>query len=195
MRFVITLTVALLAANTSFAISPEYIDKAFSEIAKEQGVDENLLRAICWVESRHKPHAYRHGDASRHDHAFGLCQVLYSTAQGLGLKDDKCARDFSDMLPGERNYTTCDLFGPRTNIRYAAILLKRHLKKYDNNEYKAVLSYNAGRYVVCKNGWLHVNQVQEDGSYKREKFKRCLKGGPINLYYGNRVTTALERDK
>jgi soluble lytic murein transglycosylase-like protein len=191
MRFLVALAL-LVSSSAVFGVSKEYINNAFKLVSEEEGVDEMLLRAICWVESNHKPHAYRHGDASRSDHAFGMCQILYSTARGLGLKDDKCLRDFQDMLPHERNYSSCKLFGPKTNIRYAARFLKQLLERYTNNEFKSVLAYNSGRYIVCKDGWLYVNQIQEDGSYERIQFKRCLKGGPVNLYYASKVLHWLE---
>lgn len=184
---------SLLSAIRAEAVTPGYVSQAFSEIAKEQGVDEQLLRAICFVESRHKSWQYRHSDGGTSNHAFGVCQVLYTTAQQFGVRDEKCLRDFTDFTPGERVYAACQLFGPKTNIRIAAKLLKYYLKKHNGNEYEAIVSYNAGSYRVCQDGWLKANVVQEDGSVKRQRFKRCLKGGPINLYYANKVLEALGR--
>ncbi len=179
----------------AFCTAKDYIDNAFSVVSKEEGVDEALLRAICWVESNHKSHAYRHGDASQTDHAFGLCQVLYSTANSFGLIDDKCLGDFRDVSKHKRNFASCKLFGPKTNIRYAAKFLKYLLNRYDNNEFKAVVSYNSGSYIVCRDGQLYVNQILKDGTYERIPFKRCLKGGPVNLYYANRVLSRLESQR
>jgi soluble lytic murein transglycosylase-like protein len=184
-----------LFSSSSQGITAEYIDEAFRTVAEEEGVSEPLLRAICWVESNHKPYAFRSDDAALNNHAFGMCQILYSTAKSLGFKDERCEKNFNEHLPRERNYSSCKLFGPKTNIRYAAKFLKQRLKKYDYNEYKATLAYNSGSYVVCRDGWLYVSRVRDDGTYGRDKFKRCLAGGPINLYYAYRVLNALEEEK
>jgi soluble lytic murein transglycosylase-like protein len=177
------------------AVSNEYIDKAFNEISIEVGVPEDLLRGICWVESTHKPYLYRHADASATDHAYGICQILYSTAKDLGFEDEKCLKDFSNTPYRERIYDNCQLFGPRTNIRLAAKFLKKKLNTYDNNHFKAIAAYNAGAYKICKNDWLHIGELQTDGTFERVQFKRCINGGPINLYYINRVLRAIESDK
>lgn len=179
--------------ETANGMSPGYVNKAFREVAKEQGVDEKLLRAICWVESRHKPWQYRQADGGMGNHAFGLCQILYTTAKQFGVNDEKCLRDFSDFTPGERVYSACHLFGPKTNIRIAAKLIKYQLKKHNGDEYRAIMSYNAGSYRICRDGWLKANQIQDDGTVKRVRFKRCLKGGPINLYYAYKVLEAMDR--
>lgn len=194
MKKVLILIIGAVLSSNSFAVSTDYINKAFSEISKEVGVNESLLRAICYVESNHKPYLYRYADASLNNHAFGICQVLYFTAQHMGLKDPKCLNDFSDLPIKDRTYESCKLFGPRTNIRYAALYLKSRLEKYDNNEFQAIAAYNSGTYKVCRDGWLYANKVRFDGSYGREKFKRCIKDGPINFYYINRVLKALEKE-
>lgn len=165
----------------------DYDDKAFKEISKEVGVRERLLRAICWVESSHNRHAYNHGDGSHNDHAFGMCQVLYSTAHSMGLNDPRCLNDFRDVSKADRNYTDgCQLFGPRTNIRYAAKFLKKLVDKYEGNEFEAISAYNLGRYRECRDGWLY---------YKGERFKPCIIGGPANLYYIRKVQDALSDER
>lgn len=177
----------LLLLITSSVYASDYNNTAFKEISKEIGVREPLLRAICWAESNHKAHAYNHGDATSTDHAFGMCQVLYSTAHGMGLSDTRCLGDFQDVSYADRTYKgACKLFGPRTNIRYAAKYLKKLMDRYDGNEFKAISAYNLGSYRECRDGWLY---------YKGERFKPCIIGGPANLYYIDRVQEALTKKR
>lgn len=171
-----------LISGTANAVSQDYIDQAFQTISREEGVPEDVLRAICWVESNHKTYAYNHGDSNQTDHAFGVCQVLYSTAHSMGLNDAKCLDDFREVSYRDRVYEKCKLFGPKTNIRYAARFLKSRLKKEDNL-FKAIAAYNTGRYKICRDGWLY---------YQGIPFKRCLIGGPANMYYLIRVFEALK---
>lgn len=189
------LAILLFVSTNAYSVGSDYIDKAFHDVAKEIGVSESLLRAVCWVETGHRPHLYRHADAGLNDHAFGICQVLYSTANTMGLKDENCLNDFSEAPISKRKYENCKLFGPRTNIRYAARFLKSRLDKYNGDEFKAIASYNSGSYKRCRDGWLYIGEVQPDGTYQRVRFKRCIKGGPINFYYINRVLEALEKER
>jgi len=170
----------------SSVYAESYTDKAFRQISKKVGVDESVLRAVCWVESKHTPHSYNHGDASKNDHAFGMCQILYSTAKSLGLKDERCANDFDKALPAERVYVNCKLFGTRTNIGYAAAYLKQKINKYNGDVFKAISAYNTGQYQKCKDGWLY---------YKGKKFRKCLIGGPVNFYYVKEVYNALKDER
>jgi hypothetical protein len=165
-----------------YAKANDYDNKAFKEIAGEVGISEKLLKAICWVESRHDRHEFNQGDGGSKNHAFGMCQVLYSTAQTMGLNDPNCEKDFENTPKKYRNYKACKLFGPKTNIRYAARYLKKKLDLYDGNEFKAISAYNLGQYKVCRDGWLY---------YKGERFKPCVVGGPVNLYYVEHVSKAL----
>ena len=72
----LVLMLGLLLSTPAYSkISQEYLNKAFAKAAKATGVDEELIRAVCWVESNHRPYAYRHSDSSL-GHSFGICQVL-----------------------------------------------------------------------------------------------------------------------
>lgn len=160
----------------------EKLDVIFKEVSIKTEVRERLLRSICWVESKHEPYAYRHGDAGKQNHAFGMCQVLYTTAVSLGLHDSNCKKDFRDVSYADRIYKNCKLFGPKTNITFAAKFLKQLLKKYKGNEFKSISAYNLGRYKECRDGFLY---------YQGQRFKPCVIGGPANLYYINAVQKAL----
>jgi soluble lytic murein transglycosylase-like protein len=190
--FAFTILFAILATYILWTVaeantipSETYINRSFSQVAKQEKVNEKLLRAICWVESRHAPYAYNHADGP-HGHAFGICQVLYHTAKQFGFRDDRCLDDFDKHLPVDRNYRACKLFGPKTNMTYAAKLLHKLVDKYNGNEFKAIAAYNTGRYKECKNGWLW---------YKEKKFRPCLRGGPVNFYYLNFVLQALKENR
>lgn len=171
----LTLSVPAFAQN---------LDKIFADAAEKHDVPVKYLRAVCWVESKHKPYAYRHNDKKAGTHAFGICQILNSTAKRLEKVEKKCNNSFKEK---DKNNTKekCSLFDPEKNIRIAAKYLKSKHDKY-NDWYKAIAAYNTGRYLVCKTGWLH---------YKGKPWKRCIVGGPANLYYLNEVRKAVEENR
>ena len=182
----IKLLILLSLLGSTALYGETYENKAFRQIAEDVGVDEDVLRAICWHESRHKPRALNVDDGGEGNHSFGMCQILYSTAVNMGVKDKRC-KGFTNTSPKtSRNYKNCKLFGPKTNIRIAARILKRHIKKYNGNLFKAISAYNLGSYKECRDGWLY---------YKKKRFKRCLKGGPVNLYYVIEIFKAMENKK
>lgn len=176
-------------AEVVTAVKPDkrsYIDRMFEEVSKEVGVDPKLVRAVCWTESEHKPWRYNHADHSIYNHAFGLCQVLYTTANAYGVFDRKCRGSFKYVSKKDRDSSACKLFGVRTNIEVAAKYLKSRLKKYRGNVTKAIAAYNTGTYKVCRTGWLY---------YKGRPFKRCQIGGPANTYYVKRVKRAMRKGR
>ena len=172
----------LMLGMPTISIAETYIDKSFRLIANKVGVKEELLRAICWQESRHTAHAYRENDGGKGNAAFGICQVLYTTAAYFGFKDPRCKKSFGDARPQDRKYANCKLFGPKTNMFFAAKFLKSRLEKYQGNQYKAVAAYNSGKYRKCTDGWLKI---------RGRRFKRCEIGGAINSYYIRNVYRAL----
>lgn len=163
-----------------------YEDKAFRKIAAEQGVDENLLRAICWHETKHRPRDLNESDGGEGNSAFGICQVLYNTAAQYGTVDERC-KDFTSDTPRiMREYKNCKLFGPETNIRIAAKYLRDKIKENEGNIFEAIASYNTGSYKECRDGWLY---------YKKKRFKRCIQGGPVNIYYILEIFQALKENR
>jgi soluble lytic murein transglycosylase-like protein len=94
--------------------------------AKAAKVSGSLLLAICMHETGLKNVTVRQDGGSP---TYGLCQVKYETAQGLGY----------DGMPD-------GLLIPETNAKYAALYLKKQLIRYDYDQNKAVAAYNAGRY-------------------------------------------------
>ena len=167
-------------------ISAPLLDETFSFIAADVGVPVRLLRAICWVESKHTPYAYSQGDGRGSNHAFGMCQVLHSTARGFGFKDDNCYRNFSNS--NDRSYNDCKLFGIYTNVFYGAQYLKEKLDQYGGNWEKATAAYNTGSVIICKTGYL---RRAKDGSI----ISKCKIGDLANRDYVNKVNRALKEHR
>ena len=165
-----------------------YIDQAFQKAATTVGVPVNLLRAVCWAESLHKADAYRHQDGGDKNHAFGICQVVYSTAKGMGFKDLRCEQDFkTNDIP--KNYKDgCKLFGPYTNAYYAAKYLKSRLEKYNNSWVSAIASYNTGSLKICKTGKVFWGP-------DKKVIYHCEVGGLLNQRYVDRVIKAFEEGR
>jgi soluble lytic murein transglycosylase-like protein len=115
--------------------------------AKSVGISGSLLLAICTHESglKNVKVPYDNGSAS-----YGICQVKFSTAKGLGHKGN-----------------AQDLMNPEINAKWAAEYLKYQLKRYNYNIYKATAAYNSGRYneSTKKPGFaknhLYVKKVQK----------------------------------
>ena len=164
----------------------QILDNAFTEVANEVEVPVALLRAICWAESAHDPLAYAHGDGRGTNHAFGICQVLHSTARSLGLDDPGCYRDFSDRR--RRTREGCQLFDLRTGILYGARYLKYHLETQGGNQERAIAAYNAGSVRICTSG---VVRRASDG----EVLWTCAVGDILNRAYINKVQTALKEGR
>lgn len=166
-------------------ISEGYIDEAFDTVAADVGVPVKLLRAICWSESRLNPEAYNFGDGSGMNHAFGICQVLHTTAKSFGFKDDNCYKDFSST---SHTYRDCKLFGVQTNIKYAALYLRSKLEKYDNSWISGIAAYNTGILRSCKKGLVH--RLKDN-----KVIYTCKVGGLLNQKYVDRVLEAMEGNK
>ena len=99
----------------------------FAMAEMEHGIPDKLLTAMCWEESRHRPKVINMHDGVGHSR--GICQLKLGTAKGLGFRG-----------------RPSDLYNPIVNISYAAKLLRLHYDKYQSWD-KAVVAYNAGRYI------------------------------------------------
>lgn len=165
----------------------EDLHRIFDEVAEEQRVPANLLRAICWAESKHDPEAYNHSDGGALNSSFGICQVLYTTAKRLGLKDSRCEIDFSGVRY-TKNYKHCKLFGLHTNITFAAKELRYQLIRYNKSWISAIAAYNTGSVRICKSGKV---TRQKD----RKVIYTCKKGGFLNQVYIDQVIKALNEGR
>ena len=206
----VIIAIFFLTKEGKSAPSKEYINNKIIQAATEQGVDPLLLKALCQAESssRLRPDSFNFEDGGEGNHSFGICQILYSTAKGLGFKDPRCVINFDTATTSEINrlggviekpirkiYKNCKLFGPYTNATQAAKYLKKQLKRYKGNVNKAVSAYNLGSYKKCITGYLTLKFVDsKTGKVKKYK-KKCTVGGPLNEYYVNKVKNNLRRLK
>jgi len=194
LKYIIALMSALVVSQTATAQEAKEYQEVFDRIAKEEGVPPALLRAICWAESKLKPDAYNHGDGVGTNHAFGMCQVLNSTAQDFGFSDPNCIKDFQhktdkkgSLIKVSRTHKDCKLFGIETNIRYAAKYLKSRMVAYDDSWIHSIAAYNSGTVRICKTG---VVLRAKDKSV----LWKCKKGGILNQKYVDDVLRALQEN-
>lgn len=121
------------------------------------GVDRTLVYAVASQESRFKPNAIRQeptyhcrrtgvtGDAS-----YGLMQVLYCTALGLGFGGQPT-----------------DLLDPNTSAQYGVMLLSQLLRQY-GDEWDALSAYNSGKaYTASLLGAAYADQVEQRAQWFR----------------------------
>jgi soluble lytic murein transglycosylase len=110
-------------------------DPQIVSVARADGVDPFLVRALIWRESRFNPTT--HGEADEH----GLMQVTPDVGQ-MWAKANKI-EDFKDD----------DLYDPETNIRAGTWYLNRALKRWSQTDDPvpfALAEYNAGRTNALK---------------------------------------------
>ena len=185
---------AFLLSISGAASGGSAVDAGLIKAAKKVGVPQQLLRAICYSESRLDTRAFAQSDGGGDNHALGMCQVLYSTAVGMGMKrDDRC---LAHIEKTKRVYSNCKLFGPYTNAFYAAKVLKYQLNRYDNSWANATAAYNSGTVKVCKQrGYYSVRvYVKSTGLIKWRRIK-CKPGGLMNSDYVDRVMKAMADKK
>ncbi len=110
-------------------------DPLIAGIARNDGVDPFLVRALIWRESRFNP--LTHGEANEH----GLMQVTPEVGQ-MWAKANKI-----------EDFKADDLYDPETNIRAGTWYLNRALKHWsltDDPVAFALAEYNAGRSNALK---------------------------------------------
>ncbi len=94
------------------------------EVAKQYGVERQLIRAVVTAESNFNPNAVSRVGA------VGLMQVMPATAADYGVT------------------STAALFDPRTNLRTGTRHLRRLIDKYKGDYGRVIMAYNAGEGVV-----------------------------------------------
>jgi soluble lytic murein transglycosylase len=110
-------------------------DPLIASVARNDGVDPFLVRALIWRESRFDP--LTHGLADEH----GLMQVRPDVGQ-MWAKANK-VEDYKDD----------DLYDPETNIRVGTWYLNRSLKRWSQTDDPvtfALAEYNAGHSNALK---------------------------------------------
>jgi soluble lytic murein transglycosylase-like protein len=142
------------------------IKQVIKEVSGKEGVDPDLLLAICTVESSLDPYAVRYGPAYKwlvsprewasqmrlsvvtegvlQKTSYGLAQIMGAVMRELG---------FSGKLQ------TC-LVDPAIPLSYSAKHLKNYLRRY-GSEVEAIASYNAGSPRKTKGG-MWENQTYVD---------------------------------
>ncbi|HLO99129.1 MAG TPA: lytic transglycosylase domain-containing protein [Fimbriimonas sp.] len=105
--------------------SKAQIQSLIAQVAREQSMDQRLLRAVVETESD-----YNSLDVSSKG-AMGLMQLMPDTAKEMGVKD---------------------VFDPYQNLTGGAKYLKQMISKFDNNIEWALAAYNAGPGAVQKAG-------------------------------------------
>lgn len=95
--------------------------------AKAHGLPFALVDAVVRVESRYNPRAYSGG-------AYGLMQIKYQTARGLGYRG-----------------SAAGLYDPDTNLRYAVKYLAQAYQLSGGDTCATVMRYQSGHYAKRMN--------------------------------------------
>lgn len=115
---------ALPSAPDGVRPSRNQVHTMIDQVAKQYGVERELVRAVVTAESNFNVHAVSRAGA------VGLMQVMPSTAGDYGVT------------------STAALFDPLTNLRTGTRHLKRLLDKYKGDYGRVIMAYNAGEGVV-----------------------------------------------
>jgi soluble lytic murein transglycosylase-like protein len=108
LRIPLAAAAALLAGSMCFARPaqrPTTYDQMIAREAKIHGVPEAFVHRIVRRESRYHPGLV-------HNHCFGLMQIKYATARGMGYRGD--ARG---LLDAQTNLTYASLISPMLSDR------------------------------------------------------------------------------
>jgi soluble lytic murein transglycosylase-like protein len=115
--------ITLLAGNSAQANNNK-VFRAITAAAVANNIPPNMLRSICYVESKYDPKAFNKSDGG--SPSYGLCQIKLRTAQYLGFRGSPDA-----------------LFSASVNARYAARYLNYQYRRY-GDWYRAIAAYNMG---------------------------------------------------
>lgn len=114
------------AAVAGPAERPTAYDEMIARQAKVHGVPEALVHRTVMRESRYNPSLV-------HNHCFGLMQIKYATARGMGYQGP-----------------TRGLLDPQVNLTYAIPYLANAYRLADGNEDRATALYRGGYYYLAK---------------------------------------------
>ncbi|HZM07446.1 MAG TPA: lytic transglycosylase domain-containing protein [Methylocella sp.] len=114
------------ACAADLAGRPTNYDALIAHEAKVHGVPESLVHRTVMRESRYNPGLV-------HRHCFGLMQIKYATARGMGYSGS------------ERG-----LLDPQVNLTYAVPYLANAYRLADGNEDRATALYRGGYYYLAK---------------------------------------------
>ena len=114
------------AATAGPVERPTAYGEMIAREAMAHGVPEALVHRIVMRESRYNPRLV-------HNHCFGLMQIKYATARGMGYRGE--ARGLLD---------------PQINLTYAVPYLANAYRLADGNEDRATALFSSGYYYVAK---------------------------------------------
>lgn len=121
-----------------------HLTMMFLSLSQIYNLPPGLLKAVCFVESKHDVGAIHYNDGNAN--SVGICQLQLPTARVLGFK---------------RSET--DLRQVDSNISFAARYLHRQLWRYHRNIPKAIAAYNSGTVKLNSDGTFrnktYVNKV------------------------------------
>lgn len=100
------------------------LDQFVGKVSRQEGVDQDLVKAVIQTESSFNP------NARSKDGAIGLMQLMPETARELGVENPK---------------------NPRENIKGGVKYLGKMMDRYGSVE-KALAAYNAGPKAVDRHG-------------------------------------------
>ena len=127
---------SIISSDAYSSISKEF-DREFIKQETYYGFKQDLLKALCYVESNLKADIKVILDKNRP--SYGICQVQLRTARHMGFKG-----------------TPKELMVPSMNIHIAAKYLNYNLIKHNGHWKKAVTAYNRGKFT---------NKMRENNSY------------------------------
>ncbi|HEY7900624.1 MAG TPA: lytic transglycosylase domain-containing protein [Caulobacteraceae bacterium] len=136
------------ASGDAAPAPPPEIATAIHDSAERHQVDENLVRAVAWQESRY------HQAAVSAKGARGTMQLEPSTARALGVDADDQAG----------------------NIEGGVIYLSKMMHRYDGDTSRALAAYNAGPGAVDRHGG--VPPYRETQNYVRQVMAHIGPAGP-----------------
>jgi soluble lytic murein transglycosylase len=122
-------------------IFPQPYWGALTEDAREDGVDPFLVASLIRQESEFNPNAVSRANA------YGLMQLLPSTAKGIAKRQ------------GEKHFQTAELLNPETNLKLGTADLRSAIAKYGGQVEYALASYNAGDTPV--RAWIAENNYKD----------------------------------
>lgn len=168
----------------------------FNQISKTHKLPDNLLKSICTVESGLLPYAYNPTDSTHG--AFGICQLLPSTAWYLGIKKDSRCLSRKWYRNDKVNNTgkNCILFNPYVNMTASARFLNKLMKMYGRFGIDAVIAaYNSGSPKICKNNWVYYLKSGKKAYYNPSKCKYRKNNQFVNQPYVDRVNEYFKENK
>ncbi|WP_227657622.1 lytic transglycosylase domain-containing protein [Candidatus Magnetaquicoccus inordinatus] len=115
----------LLLGSSVVWASPPKLSSLIGQVAQQEGVDPNLLKAVVAVESQFDTVSVSTRGA------VGLMQLMPETARELGVSNR---------------------FNPEQNLRGGARYLKQMMERYPNSLPMALAAYNAGPNAVSRFG-------------------------------------------